>query len=304
MSILGIETTGKYPSVALLKRDIKGEPKFDDIIEDETNYLEIIESKDEMNSLRDLTAILEEILNKTNQKMSDLKGVAVSVGAGSFTGIRIGVATARAIAQSLDIPCFSVETLKSFSFLTSDERVDLSCENFSKGQWKSPCMPEHLREEVWISTIINARRRQVYGGVFKIDAEKDIISGQCYLIEEYLELLKSKIEEYIKNKKAKANYPRLKVVFYGDGIDAYYEDIEEFSKLFFDGGINIVIADEKNRYQTARKVLLNGLKLFEKGESIGYEELTPNYMRKAEAEQKLDSEKKEILKKAEKDMVL
>ncbi|MFN2471075.1 MAG: tRNA (adenosine(37)-N6)-threonylcarbamoyltransferase complex dimerization subunit type 1 TsaB [Gaiellaceae bacterium] len=58
--------------------------------------------------LEDANALLEE----AGRNPSDLGGVAVGIGPGSFTGVRMGVATARALAFALDIPVAGVSTLR------------------------------------------------------------------------------------------------------------------------------------------------------------------------------------------------
>jgi len=56
------------------------------------------------------------ILDKCGFSKEDLTGIAVTVGPGSFTGTRIGVATAKTLAQSLDIPIVGISTLKGLAF--------------------------------------------------------------------------------------------------------------------------------------------------------------------------------------------
>ncbi|MEO5911595.1 MAG: tRNA (adenosine(37)-N6)-threonylcarbamoyltransferase complex dimerization subunit type 1 TsaB [Pelobium sp.] len=58
-----------------------------------------------------ITVFIEELLAKTGKKMADLEAVAVSMGPGSYTGLRIGVSTAKGLCYALDIPLISVNTL-------------------------------------------------------------------------------------------------------------------------------------------------------------------------------------------------
>jgi tRNA threonylcarbamoyladenosine biosynthesis protein TsaB len=55
------------------------------------------------------------IVDKCGFSREDLTGIGVTVGPGSFTGTRIGVATAKTLAQSLDIPIVGVSTLKGLA---------------------------------------------------------------------------------------------------------------------------------------------------------------------------------------------
>jgi tRNA threonylcarbamoyladenosine biosynthesis protein TsaB len=50
---------------------------------------------------------IEDILDKTDKKMTDLQGIAAFEGPGSFTGLRIGLSVANALAYGLDIPIVS-----------------------------------------------------------------------------------------------------------------------------------------------------------------------------------------------------
>jgi tRNA threonylcarbamoyladenosine biosynthesis protein TsaB len=56
-----------------------------------------------------LHAKLNELLNKNDKRLDDIQGVAVFKGPGSFTGLRIGITVANALAYSLSVPIVSVE---------------------------------------------------------------------------------------------------------------------------------------------------------------------------------------------------
>lgn len=227
MYILAFETTGKYGSVSLINSEGK-------IITHCTD--------NNFNHLKEITVLAEKCIMDFNIKKSDITAVAASVGPGSFTGIRIGVSTARAIAQVLNIPCISVGTLDSFKLLGS---VGVIC------------------------PIINARRGQVYGGIY--EGYDDILKSGPYLIKDVLEkLIMEKVDS---------------VTFYGDGIEAYEEKIHE---AMLEGGINYVFADEKIRYQSSELTARAALQMYKKGMTVSYNELIPQYMRKAEAQQKLE----------------
>lgn len=56
-----------------------------------------------------LTSRITDLLEKQKLKLSDLRGVAVFEGPGSFTGLRIGISVANALASSLDVPIYAVD---------------------------------------------------------------------------------------------------------------------------------------------------------------------------------------------------
>ncbi|MEH6308815.1 tRNA (adenosine(37)-N6)-threonylcarbamoyltransferase complex dimerization subunit type 1 TsaB [Olivibacter sp. CPCC 100613] len=60
-----------------------------------------------------LTVFINEVLNQANCKIEELDAVAISKGPGSYTGLRIGVSTAKGICFALDIPLIAVDTLEA-----------------------------------------------------------------------------------------------------------------------------------------------------------------------------------------------
>lgn len=228
MYILGIETTGPICSVALFS---------------EKNLILELKSNNERNHLKDLMPLIDEVLGKAKVDKREIDYIAVSIGPGSFTGIRIGVSTARALSQILNKPIIEVPTLDAFL----ENRAYFN-----------------IAEDEVIVGIINARRGQVYGIV------EGLMEGCPTMIEDTLEVLLKQ------NKKA---------VFFGDGIDAYSDLIRE---KMGEEGDKYIFSPEENRYQRASLVASIALKKIEKGEVTTFENCFPDYMRRAEAEVKLE----------------
>jgi tRNA threonylcarbamoyladenosine biosynthesis protein TsaB len=63
-----------------------------------------------------LTGFIQQVLTETGHKISDLDAVAISKGPGSFTGLRIGVSTAKGLCFSLDKPLIAIGTLQAMAF--------------------------------------------------------------------------------------------------------------------------------------------------------------------------------------------
>lgn len=233
MYILALETTGKYGSAAIIT---------DDAVFN-------VASNNEMNHLQDIISITDAALKETGITKSDLTHIACSVGPGSFTGIRIGVTTARTLAQSLGLPCIAVSSLRALAQRAS--RADNSC--------------------TLILSCLNARRHQTYAGIWQLADGKltEFAPEQQYMIEDILDLVKQSGQ---------------KVFITGDGIDAYQDIIEST----LDSG-SFVLADESLRYQSADSVAEVARDLAAAGNTLTYDKLLPNYMRLAEAEQKLQS---------------
>jgi len=62
-----------------------------------------------------LVPLVDEILRRNGMAIQDIDGIAVSIGPGSFTGIRVGVSTARGLAQSLNIPLVGIPSLDALA---------------------------------------------------------------------------------------------------------------------------------------------------------------------------------------------
>lgn len=246
MYILAIETTGPLGSVAII---------------DEKGKVNQMISGEEMNHLRDLMPMAQRLTAELGISPKDLSAVAASVGPGSFTGIRIGVATARALAQALEIPTIAVKTLDSFKVKCNGNAV--------------------------IAPIFNARRGQVYGGVFGENGE-DILAGGPYMLEDVLAAIKTELE--VRFSDSPCGMPMTtKVIFYGDGIDAYEERLDQFAGELAEARTAAMIekAPKGERYQCAEMTAEVALILYNEGERLSAEQLLPDYMRATEAEQKL-----------------
>ena len=113
-----------------------------------------------------LHPFIEEVLKNTNHKLSDLDAVAVSKGPGSYTGLRIGVSSAKGICFGNDIPLISIPTLESMAMS-------------QKGK------------DYTLVSMLDARRMEVYACIYNSDVkeirktEAEIIDENSY--SEYLE---------------------------------------------------------------------------------------------------------------------
>lgn len=98
--LLHIETATEICSVALTFGD---------------EVLGVRETNDGNSHSKNLLPFIDQILKEAHRKMDDLNGVVVSIGPGSYTGLRIGVSMAKGIAYSLGIPAITISTLDSIA---------------------------------------------------------------------------------------------------------------------------------------------------------------------------------------------
>lgn len=244
MYILAIDTTGPIGSVCLCdcSSGTGTSQKCD-------KALPMKITSTTMSHLKNLVPMIDELLSGEDAAKLDIACVAASCGPGSFTGIRIGVSTARALAQAWNVPCISVPTLEVFR-----EKCD-----------GDP-----------VCVIFNARRGQVYGACYGGDGEVLIEPGP-YMLTDMLSRIKTL---------------RITPVFYGDGVDAYF-DTDEFR----DRVSSYKVAPSESRYQMADMTARYAAAKYEKGETIQYGQLLPDYMRESEAEQRLKDGSLEKMRK-------
>ncbi|MBK5246106.1 MAG: tRNA (adenosine(37)-N6)-threonylcarbamoyltransferase complex dimerization subunit type 1 TsaB [Peptostreptococcaceae bacterium] len=241
MYILAIETTGAAASVALINEE--------GLISSEA-------TGERLNHLQNLMLMTEKLLDDSKLSIGDVSCIGVSEGPGSFTGIRIGVSTARALSQALNIPIISVPTLKTFVY-----NID---------HYKGIICP-----------IFDARRNQVYSGAYVWDRQginiTEKIKGDAYsILEIFEELEKSTTGQ------------DTEIMFFGDGITVYEEQILNWAEKVSASGLKVTFAPENIRYQKASSTACMALELFKHDRATSYENIKPVYMRQAEAQRKLD----------------
>ncbi len=132
-----------------------------------------------------ITVFIDEILNAVGKSYTDLDAIAVSSGPGSYTGLRIGVSTAKGLSFAMDKPLIAIETLAAmadgFKFLNGAIVAD----------------------NVLLSPMIDARRMEVFTAVFDVHGNVvRPVSAEIIDENSFSDLLKSR-----------------QVVFFGDGAE-------------------------------------------------------------------------------------
>lgn len=150
MKILAVDTSSAICSVALLD---------DDKLIDEINL------DNGRTHSENLMPLVDEIIRKNNLTVNDIEFIACCVGPGSFTGIRIGVSSIKAIAEVLNVKLAQVTSLETLA--------------------------ANVENEETIVSLIDARNNQVYCGIFdkeynlKEEALADDINEAINHIKQY-----------------------------------------------------------------------------------------------------------------------
>ena len=180
MRILALDSSGLVATVAL--------------VEDEQTIAEYTMNYKKTHS-QTLLPMLDEIVKMTGFDLQAIDAIAVAGGPGSFTGLRIGSATAKGLGLALDKPLIHIPTVDGLAYnLYGNEGL--------------------------ICPIMDARRSQVYTGIYRFR------DGQFEVVEEQMAIA---LEELI----VKLNAYGEKVTFLGDGVPVYRERLKEGLKISF-----------------------------------------------------------------------
>ncbi len=174
MRILALDSSGLVATVAILEDD-------QTVAQYTVNY--------KKTHSQTLLPMLDEIVKMTEFDLSTVDAIAVAGGPGSFTGLRIGAATAKGLGLALGKPLIHVPTVDGMAY----------------GLYGVSGL---------ICPIMDARRNQVYTGIYRFE------HGEFVVIEEQMAVA---LDELIE----KLNAYGEKVTFLGDGVPVYQKQIEE-----------------------------------------------------------------------------
>lgn len=183
-----------------------------------------------------LMAMLESVLKISGKRADDIDLYAVNSGPGSFTGVRIGVSAVKGMAYAQDKPCVEVSTLESMAY------------NF-------------LGSHTIVCACMDARRKQVYHGLFRVDGDRieRLCEDKAIAIEELLSGLPNGEE----------------IILVGDGAELVYQSAEDPA---------VKLAPPNLRYQRASSVALAAVETYNRGEVVSPAALMPRYLRLSQAE--------------------
>lgn len=245
MKILGLDSSGLVASAAVVEDDIT-------IAEYTINY--------KKTHSQTLLPMLEQIKHMTELDLQTLDAIAIAAGPGSFTGLRIGSATAKGLGLVLEIPIIPVPTVDALAY------------NFYG------C-------DALICPIMDARRNQVYTGLYEFQKRAEVGAGyDLCTIEKQCAVAIDVIVEKINVLCEKMNR---EVLFLGDGVMVYRDQISALIKVKYS------FAPSCCNRQRASCVAALGCELYKKGIRQSAAEHAPDYLRLSQAErERAEQEKK------------
>ncbi len=178
MKVLALDSSGMTASVAIVE---------DNIVIGEYNVTY------KKTHSQTLLPMLDEVVKMTETDLKQIDAIAISSGPGSFTGLRIGSATAKGLAQGLELPVIEVPTLEAMAY-------------------------QLFGTECLICPMMDARRNQAFTGLYEWKNDDfTTVEGQMAV----------PVEEIIN----KANSYNKKVIYLGDGAIAFRQQIEQLSAV-------------------------------------------------------------------------
>ena len=229
MKILALDSSGLVASVALVEND--------NLIAEYTIQYKKTHSQT-------LLPMLAQIRDMVELDLSTVDAVAVAAGPGSFTGLRIGSATAKGLAFAMEKPIVPVPALEGLAY-------------------------QMYGTDAVVCPIMDARRNQVYTGIYEFVEGKNgydmrVIKGQCAVsFDEIAQEL---------------NGIGRKVIFTGDGIPVFKDRMGEIMQAPYS------LAPAHRNRQSAACIAALGSIYYAQGRAVSGAEHVPEYLRLSQAE--------------------
>lgn len=230
MKILGLDSSGLVAGVAVVEDQVL-------LAEYTTNY--------KKTHSQTLLPMLEELRKMIELDLDTVDAIAVASGPGSFTGLRIGSATAKGLGLAMKKPLVEVPTLEGLAW----------------NLWGTSRL---------VCPLMDARRNQVYTAAYEFVPQGDGFRLQTVIPQEPADIV-----ELLE----KLNRLNREVVFLGDGVPVYLELIQEHAKVPYS------LAPAGCNRQRAACIAALGEVYFATGRTVDAGEHSPEYLRKSQADQ-------------------
>ena len=196
MKILAVDTSSKRCSVSIL--------------EDENVLINLVNDDEKTHSVK-LMPLIDEAFNNTNLNLNDISLLVCAIGPGSFTGIRIGIATIKAFADVTNTPVVGVTSLESLAY---------------------NALPNITNTSTIVCSLIDAKNSNVYCGLYNFSG------NACEQIEMFSDTIQNTFQKI-------QNLQYNNIIFVGDGAVLYKELLQNnfensiFVQENFQSGISL-----------------------------------------------------------------
>ncbi len=237
MKVLAIDSSGLTASVA--------------VVEDSRTIAEYTVDYKKTHS-QTLLPMIDEVAKMTELELSDIDAIAVSGGPGSFTGLRIGSATAKGLGLALDKPLIHVPTVDGLAYQV------YGCGDI-------------------ICPIMDARRNQVYTGIYTFSARAGKKEG-IREVEPVFQVLRMQMAIAVEDLIRRLNNYNRPVVFLGDGVPVYREMLS--------AGLEVPYSFAPSYMNRQRAAVIGalGIRYYKAGKYETAMEHQPEYLRQSQAE--------------------
>ncbi|MBD5458456.1 MAG: tRNA (adenosine(37)-N6)-threonylcarbamoyltransferase complex dimerization subunit type 1 TsaB [Lachnospiraceae bacterium] len=235
MKLIALDSSGLVASVAVMEDDI--------LIAEYTIQYKKTHSQT-------LLPMLEEVRDMIELDLQEVDAIAVAAGPGSFTGLRIGSATAKGLSFAMEKPIVAVPTVDGLAYnLYGTDKI--------------------------VCPIMDARRSQVYTGIYEFLPEKD---GYC------LNIIKRQCAIAFDEIAQELNTLGREVIFLGDGVPVFKERMKEIVKVPY------TLAPAHMNRQRAASIGALGSIYYAQGRTVSGAEYVPEYLRLSQAERQQKGE--------------
>lgn len=243
MKILGIDTSGLVGAVAIADGDLLLS-QFS--IQYKTTHSEI------------LMPMLDDVCKKIHLDLKSIDAIAVAKGPGSFTGLRIGSATAKGLALALDKPIIPIPTVDGIAYnLYGVEKI--------------------------ICPMMDARRNQVYTGLYTFVAGTP--EGKSLERKFEMQIIHEQFATSVEDIASRINEIGKPVVLLGDGVPVYRDQIDKLLKVPYS------IAPMHQNRQNAAALVSLAMQYASEGRMVSADEFAPDYLRLSQAEREAKEKK-------------
>jgi len=205
--LLNIDTASEHASVC---------------ISDNATVLAIEQNSDQKNHATFIQPAIKKLFSTTNHQLSTIDAVAVTAGPGSYTGLRVGLATAKGLCYALHKPLILINTLEVMAQASIDETVNQS----ATGNWQLTLENQKMAtgnkqpatDNILFCPMIDARRMEVFTALYDVYLQP-LVQPSAVILYEHT------FKEYLDNHQ---------VVFSGSGHIKFKNIVHHPNAIFTD----------------------------------------------------------------------